>query len=220
VVKQASRLDFGDSTRGAYLPWVPAMVGLGIVASLLLALLPLTGGDRPRAQAGDQVPPAVDQVPAPAVTTSASRAASADPSRPSARPRVPASPTPAASRAAVATPPRTAPRTAPPADVTGRYRVVASYPTEFIGEVLISNKWGSPRHWTVQLAFGDDVGTMQAFWMDAQPRVSVRRAGEAYVFTSTAPLAARTSAALRMRFERSGQDRPPAACTTNGLACG
>jgi hypothetical protein len=197
------------------------MVGLGIVAGLLLALLPLTWGDRPPVQAGDQVTRSVDQVPAaPLVTTSPSLAASVGPIGPSARPRAPAPPTPAASRAAVAKPPRTAPRTAPPADVTGRYRVVESHPTEFIGEVLVTNKWGSPRHWTVQLTFGDGVGTMQAFWMDSQPRVSVRRAEEAYVFTSTAPLAARTSAALRMRFERTGPDSAPAACATNGLACG
>jgi hypothetical protein len=222
VADQVPGFDFGDSSRGSYLPWIPAIVGLGIVASLLLAVLllrPAGGTDTPTA--GRVTTPAVQPPAAPVLTpVPPSPSASVTPRSVSPRPRSPAAPSrvatvATATRSAVAG----APRTVPPADVTGRYRVVSTYQMEFIAEVLVSNAWGSPRHWSVQLRFGSNVGTLRAFWVNAQEQPSMRRSGDSYIFTSSVPLAARSSAALRMRFDRWGPNIMPESCTTNGLTC-
>jgi Cellulose binding domain len=97
--------------------------------------------------------------------------------------------------------------------------VVDSYPTGFIGEVRISNASGGPRPWTVRLVFGSNVGVMRTFWVESQPQATLRRSGPAYVFTSSVPVAARSSVLLRFQFDRSGSDSPPVSCSTNGLTC-
>lgn len=218
MADQTPGFDFGDGSRGSYLPWIPAIVGLGIVAGLLLAVLLLRPASSTGPEAGGVTAPAVQPPVAPVLTSVAPpRSTGAIPRSVSPRPRSPAAPsrTAPATRSAVAR----APRTVPPADVTGRYRVVASYQTEFIAEVLVSNAWGSPRHWSVQLRFGSNVGTLRAFWVNGQEQPTMRRSGESYIFTSSIALAARSSAALRLRFDRWGPDIMPEYCTTNGLTC-
>jgi hypothetical protein len=212
---QASSFNFADRPRGAIVPWIPAMVGVGILAGLMISILVWTPAGPPASQpaAGPARPPAGPSRPPAGAAPAAPPSAAAGlgiASRPHA-PSMPAS-------ATRSTAPK-APRKAPPVDVTGRYRVVASYQTEFIGEVLVSNASGRPRDWTVQLAFGSDVGAMRTFWVESQPQATLRRVGASYVFTSAVPVAARSSVVLRVQFDRSGRDNTPVSCSTNGLTC-
>lgn len=221
--RQAASFDFADSPRDT-LVWVPALVGLGILAGLLLAVvawLPADSGTPAGTgePAGIGTPagagtPAATGTPA---STGVRGSTGPSPTGPTtASPSPPVSPTPGSpTRSAVSN----APRRAPPADVTGRYRVVASFRTEFTGEVLISNGSSGPRHWTVRLEFDSDVGTIRASWVEAQPPPTLRRSGSAYIFTSTAPVATRSAVMLRFQFERSGRDNTPESCSTNGLTC-
>jgi hypothetical protein len=211
VGRQAEGFDFADRPRDALVLWVPTLVGLAILAVLLGVVVwtpaagtGVHGGTDQAAGTGPALSPS--RVPSPSSVPSAHRT--------SPRPAVSQSPRSAA-RSAVSK----APRTVPPADVTGRYRVVASYQTEFIGEVRISNGSSGPRHWTVRLAFGRDVGAMRTFWVESQPQATLRRSGPAYIFSSTAPVAARSTAVLRFQFNRSGRDNKPESCSTNGLTC-
>jgi hypothetical protein len=219
VVKQASSFDLTDGQRDGLVVWVPAIVGVGLLAGLLLAVLAWTPvahtssptAGRPTAResmptAGPLIPPSPA---APARLPSAGGRATVAPPR-----HIRPAPPPASRSAA-----SNAPRTALPADVTGRYRVVDSYRTGFIGEVVITNASGGPRPWSVRLVFGSSVGVMRTFWVESQPQATLRRSGPAYIFTGSVPLAARSSVVLRFQFDWSGSDRKPMSCLTNGLTC-
>jgi hypothetical protein len=120
---------------------------------------------------------------------------------------------------AVPTPPAT--RTDPPPDpaVTGRYQLLAAYHDSFQGEVLIANSSGVARHWTVELRFPADVGTLRTFWVESAPQATLRRSGALYVFTSTDALPAQSTVSLRFHFDRSGASDAPIECRANGNAC-
>jgi hypothetical protein len=230
VDRRADSFDFAEGGRDNLIVWLPALVGLGLLAALLLAVVALTPGgigtltgtDR-RVSTG---PPAGAGAPAGTGTSAGTGTPSstgAQGSSPlvgtgqetaSPAPRAPSA-SASADRSAVAK----APRTAPPADLTGRYRLVASFDTEFTGEVRISNGSSGARHWTVRLVFGDEVGAMRAHWIESAPRAALQRSGPAYVFTSTAPVAPRSAVVLRFQFNRSGQSANPVSCSTNGLTC-
>lgn len=214
MAREASGFDAAD---GRVVIWVPALVGVGLLASLLLTVLALApaAGTRPldsrrsAAAVGPLPvgPPILRSAAAPAEQPSPGTTVSPPRRTGSAHP----SPRPAAS---------IPPRTALPADVTGRYRVVNSYRTGFIAEVVVSNASGGPRPWSVRLEFASTVGVIQTFWVDSQPEPTLRRSGRAYVFAGSVPVAARSSVALRVQFDRSGPDRGLVSCSTNGLTCG
>jgi hypothetical protein len=219
VVKQASSFDFADGQRDGLVVWVPAIVGVGLLAGLLLAVLawtPVAGTSSPaaRQRTAQATPPSagplIPQTPAaPGRLPSAGGRATLAPPR-----HIRPAPPPASRSAA-----SNAPRTALPADVTGRYRVVDSYRTGFIGEVVISNASSGPRPWSVRLVVGSTVGVMRTFWVESQPQATLRRSGPAYIFTGSVPVAGRSAVVLRFQFDRSGPDPEPVSCLTNGLTC-
>lgn len=103
--------------------------------------------------------------------------------------------------------------------MTGRYRVVDSFADGFIGEVLVANTTGAARDWTVRLRFSDDVGALRTSWVEGAPQASLDVAGDTFVWSSGAPVAARSSVALRFHVNRSGTDEQPSACSVNGTTC-
>lgn len=126
------------------------------------------------------------------------------------------------------TPPATGPaptrsRSADPAptrpEVVGRYRVVASYPDSFIGEVLVVNRGAVARQWTVELRFPDNVGKLRGSWVDSAPPAVPSRSGDWYVFTGVAPVAAGSPAPLRFHLDRSGRGETPTECRVDGTRC-
>ncbi|GAA0586313.1 hypothetical protein GCM10010172_84500 [Paractinoplanes ferrugineus] len=118
---------------------------------------------------------------------------------------------------AAVTAPRTtaAPRTVAPTGVTGTYRVVESYPDSFIGEVLVRNPTGSERSWRVTLSYPGELVTS---WLESLPQPTLARRGNTYTWTSSVPLAARSSGSLRFHFKLSGS-AGPSGCTVDGSPC-
>ncbi|MCA2217341.1 cellulose-binding protein [Jidongwangia harbinensis] len=148
-----------------------------------------------------------DTVPRPG-TSSAGRPPAPEPTATTVRP-----PSPPPSRG------RPAPTRPPAAPVTGRYRVVQSFADGFIGEVLIVNTTARDRNWTARLAFPGNVGALRTSWVESAPQATLGRDGDAFVWTSGAPVAARSRVALRFHFTRSGSGDRPRQCTVSGSAC-
>jgi hypothetical protein len=195
-----------ERSRGAVIPWIPAMVGVGIMIGLLVAILAWQPADQPvtappaaSPASPAELPPAFD----------ASQGVGTGPASPP-------PPRPSPTRAATSAPPK-----APPAsdDVTGRYLVESSFGDSFIAKVLVTNTSASPQSWTVRLVFGDNVSDLRAFWVDGHPQPTLRRNGQSYTFTSTVPIAARSSLQLKFDYSRTGRNNDPASCTTNGVTC-
>ena len=103
--------------------------------------------------------------------------------------------------------------------MTGRYRVVDSFPDGFIGEVLVTNASGADRDWTVRLRFGDAAGELRTSWVESAPQATPGTAGDTFTWSSGVPVAAGSSVALRFHFARTGPDEAPRTCTVNGVAC-
>jgi hypothetical protein len=117
-------------------------------------------------------------------------------------------------------PPAPAPTTsAPDPDLSGRYQVEESYQDVFVGNVVIANNSYTGRDWTVELAFGPDVGKLNTFWVDGTPQPTMQRSDDRYVFTSTVPVAGRSWVVLKVHFDRSGWAIDPTICTVNGGDC-
>jgi cellulose binding protein with CBM2 domain len=110
----------------------------------------------------------------------------------------------------------TPPRTTVPPGVAGTYRVLNSYSDSFIGEVLVSNTTGAERSWTVTLSYPGELVTS---WLESLPQPTLVQRGTTYTWTSSVPLAARSSGSLRFHFRLSGS-AGPSGCTVNGSACG
>lgn len=105
-------------------------------------------------------------------------------------------------------------------DATGTFRVLNSYGDSFIGEVLITNPTTGVRHWSLQIAFDDNVGELHTFWVESAPQATMSQDGPLYTFISTVPLSAGASVSLRLHFARTGADTPPRLCHVNGGVCG
>jgi len=196
--------------------WAPTALGVS-VALVIIAAVAVTrssgAGPAPRASIDYAwTPPVADYTPGVATPTR-----TPSPTAPAAT-IPPLSPTPP--KRTTAKPRTTPPAPPPPPPVTGRYSVVDSYQGGFIGEVLVTNTSANGRDWTVRLQFPRGVGRLNTFWVDGAPPPELTRLGEAYVFTGRSPVGARGKLALRVQFERWGQDIDPTACAVNGNACG
>jgi hypothetical protein len=230
-----SSSSFATSSSGrmdALLPWVPVLVGVGVMIGLLIAALALSPGSATTTANGSVSqspigPPDQGQAlgssdglgagqvsPSDPLTSPATMSGSVAPSR-----------TPGGSAAgergnggsgAGVTPSAQAPVVTV---VSGRYRVLNSYVDSFIGEVLVSNSSSSSRDWSVRLQFPSNVGSLRTSWVESQPQATLTRSGETFIWTSTVPVNAGSSVALRFQFDRSGTNSNPATCTVNGASC-
>jgi hypothetical protein len=97
--------------------------------------------------------------------------------------------------------------------------VLNSYVDSFIGEVLVSNSSSSPHDWSVRLRFSSNVGNLRTSWVESQPQATLTRSGQTFIWTSTVPVNAGSSVALRFQFDRSGTNSNPVTCTVNGANC-
>ncbi|GAB7047825.1 hypothetical protein JCM9534A_29510 [Catenuloplanes indicus JCM 9534] len=194
-----------ERDRGA-VPWVPVLAVAGVATGLLVAALTLVPFD------------AAQQAAAPA--TESARAADPGPKTPELS-RVPghAAPTPSGvgERSLIAGAEASGRQRT---DASGTFRVLNSYGDSFIGEVLITNPTTGVRHWSLQIAFEDNVGELRTFWVESAPQATMSRDGALYTFISTVPLSAGASVSLRLHFERTGADAPPRLCHVNGGVCG
>lgn len=193
--------------RGAIIPWIPAMVGVGIMIGLLVAILAWTP-DRSRSPVTAEPPASPAELPPPPVVSDGVGTGPPPPS-----------PSTAATSAAEEAAGEASTEPAKEDDVTGRYRVLSSFGDSFIAEVLLTNTTTRPRNWTVRLVFGDNVGDLRASWVDGVPQPSLRRSGQSYTFTSSVPIAPRSSLELKFDFSRTGRNNNPVSCTTNGIPC-
>ncbi|WIM99909.1 cellulose binding domain-containing protein [Actinoplanes oblitus] len=205
------------------LPWAPTVVGVGaLLFMLLVTMFRLSPAERDDDTAlGPVLPPPAPRetvvvTPSPAGPRPSSPAARSAHSR---RPVIwsPSSATPAPRSTTPA--PRPTTTRAPAAAVTGRYGVVGTYDTEFIGEVAISNATGEPRDWTVTLRFPDNVGDLRTSWVESAPQATLSRSGDSFVWRSGVPVGAGSTVVLRFQFARTGTGDRPAACTVNTSRC-
>lgn len=212
------------------LPWAPTLLGVvALFVLLIVAATRFTSSPAPAALppaptflpppvlAPAQLPPDPDAVPAGpgSSAAAASTSASARPSKQSlpARTTTTPRPAPSSSRPTTTAP---APTVGP---VTGRYRVLDSYPESFIGEVLIANSAGRDSAWRVELRFPAAVGDLVTAWVEGAPQATLRRSGDTYIWSSGAPVPAGSQVPLRFHFSRSGSGNLPTACTVNGGSC-
>jgi hypothetical protein len=194
------------------LPWVPTLLAI----CALIALLIVTATRFSSSPEAAPPPPAPTFLPVPPLGLTPGTEAPV----PILTTTTPNPPSPARSRPRTipaTDPPETDPPRPPPSDVTGRYRVVDSFPDGFIGEVLVRNTSGRDRDWRVELRFPDDGGDLVTSWVESAPQATLSRAGDRFVWSSGVPVAARGSVALRFQF--SGTRDRPASCTVNRTAC-
>lgn len=225
-----------------HLPWALVHIGVGVMIGLLIAASTLTGSTPAPPPAALSLPPGTQPVRDPTpiverrpVVPLAPGAATRSPS-PSAEPPAPASDArPArgdddgdddggggsAKLPVSAIGPSASLRKKPTGDpdLIGTFRVLQSFSDTFIGEVLVKNTTGKARNWTVVLRFPDNVGGLRTAWVEGAPQARQRRSGDTLTFTSTAPVAARSSVPLRFQFDSSGSERRPKVCTVNAASC-
>jgi hypothetical protein len=160
----------------------------------------------PPGAAGPQVP--VSLLP----TTST--VASAPPSS-----SVPA-PSPSGTRGYEITVPDAPRTTTPPAAlISGRYQVLTSYSDSFIAQVLLTNGTAQPQSWRAILVFPGNVGELVTSWVESLPQPALKQSGHTFTWTSSAPLAARSTGQLRFHFKRTGSGDTPTSCSANDAAC-
>ncbi|MCX4388328.1 cellulose binding domain-containing protein [Micromonospora peucetia] len=208
-------------------PWIVVSVGVVVMVVLLAIALGTYRGRGPAfdAQPGPPPPTAALADPAPSATSSATRSPRAMPTpsgRATGRPTPqrptpgrssrPPSPTPSGSGDALLVEPP--PPSAAPS-VSGRYRVVASYATGFVGEVLVSNASSTGRGWTARLTFPG--GRLDSAWVEGAAQGTARRIDDGFTYHSGPDLPGGASAALR--FYVQGTQSRPASCTVDNGAC-
>jgi hypothetical protein len=215
-------------TASEVLPWIPTLFGVALmiglmVTSIVLSLRPDTPAGS-AAEPGALPPPIEFPVPAdpepttpPPSTPAPTPSASVVPTRPAAPVRTtPGRETPPDPEQES---PPVVPQPPPQTTVTGRYQVLDSFGDSFIGEVLVSNRGNSPQNWTVRLQFPSNVGNLRTFWIEGAPQGTMRRSGDAYIFTSGVPVDGGRSVPLRFHYDRVGSGDKPSSCTANGAAC-
>lgn len=210
--------------KNGVLSWLPTVVGVcALVLITIVAIARLT--PRPEQQQTALPEPAFSlpgttagpQVP---VSLFPADSASAEPSPTSVPPRrTRATAPPAATTAPRTTVPPPAPPTTAAVTVTAGYSVLSSFGDSFIGQVRLTNVTAEPRDWTVVLIFPSNVGGLRAFWVDGLQQPTLRQSGRTFTWTSTVPLAARSTAGLRFDFSRSGSGDTPSTCEANGSRC-
>lgn len=199
------------------LPWVPTFFGVAIMIGVLVFASVLSLGQSPSNQADPVDPGPPPTLFAPSLPAGTDIGAATALETPLASPST-ATPTP--SRPPRTTRPATPAPAPPPApDLTGRYWILDSFGDSFIGEVLVVNRSGGARNWTVRLTFPANVGNLRTFWIEGAPQGGLRRSGAAYIFTSGVPVPARSSVPLRFHYDRTGSVDTPSACSVNGATC-
>lgn len=106
-----------------------------------------------------------------------------------------------------------------PSGVTGSYSVLQSFGDSFIGQVELTNTTARQLDWKVVLVFPSSVGNLRTSWLESLPQPTLSERGQTYTWTSSVPLAARSTAQLRFHFDRTGSSDSPLSCGVNGSAC-
>lgn len=193
----------------ALIPWAPALIGVGILIGFIISVVVLPVSSSPRPDLPDFPGPAAPDVDQPPPDEGAS-----DGFRnvvPGAQ-EVQHSPVPE-SPPAPPTPPEPGPA------LTGKYKLDEVYSDVFIGVVLIFNESNQAAAWTVELAYGRDVGDLNTFWVDGTPQPGVERVDDRHVFTSAVDLPAQSAVALKVHYDRFGDDIDPKVCLVNDTEC-
>jgi hypothetical protein len=194
----------------ALIPWAPVLVGIGILIGFIISVvvLPVSGAPRPGfPDLPLPVAPDPDQAPSEEDAGEGPRYMVPDAYE------VQYSPTPEPP------PPSSPPPPAFDPGLAGKYKLDEVYSDVFIGRVIIFNESDQAAGWTVELAYGRDVGKLNTFWVDGTPQPSLERVDDRYVFTSAVDVAPGTSAALKVHFDRTGFDVTPKTCLVNGEDC-
>lgn len=209
------------------LPWLPTVAGVVVLAGLLVFTLVAMRPERkeralPPAPVGTPPflggPGVPGSGPAPTVTASPAAPTVTPTAVPTADATLasPRRPTTSPSGSRVAESPERRP---PTPDLTGRYRTVQVFDGGFIGEVLVANASAAGRNWTVRLRFPSTIGPLHTFWVESAPQATLKQDGDDLVFTSGAPVGARSSVALRFQLGRQTATTTPTLCSVNGTAC-
>lgn len=207
---------------GAALPWLPVLVGIGVLVGFTAYGLGLRVADQPPFEVPAGVGHSFEDPPPTATPTPEVVETTAPPTEPPATtppPDKPPPPPPPAKPPPPPPPPPPASEAPPPPDLVAKYRLKLSFEDEFIGRVVIVNNSGKRQHWTLELAFPDNVGALLAYWIDgsAQPQVYV--VGNRHFFSSTVPIDAESHVVLFVKFARDGKDVDPKICKLNGSHC-
>jgi hypothetical protein len=196
----------------AMVPWSPVLVGIGVMVGYLVSTFVLptddplsqaSPADTGVAQESSAPPSASVSPPAPAEEVGLPPGQSAIPPQESPPPPPPS--------------PEPPPESPPP--LAGKYELEASFGDVFIGRVIITNPAPEAQDWTVELAFPDNVGELNTFWVDGTAQPDKDREGQRYIFRSAEPVDGRSSVALKVHFDRWGWDVNPTVCTVNGDSC-
>ncbi|MCM0674376.1 cellulose-binding domain-containing protein [Micromonospora phytophila] len=211
------------STAIASSPWIVVSIGVVVMVVMLVVAL---GAYRGRGIVVDGQPEPAPTLVLPELPPSSTGQAAPTPTppvRPKLSPRASVPPTtgaatpavPAGGGGATAPPaPRPAVPPAPP-PVSGRYRVLESFPGGFIGEVLVRNDSRTDRGWTVRLAFPG--GRVATTWVEGAPQGTMSQTEDGFSYRSGVNVAPGASVPLRFHIERA--DSRPASCTVDGGAC-
>jgi hypothetical protein len=227
-------LEMSSGRLDALLPWVPVLVGVGVMVGLLISTLALSASSsRTTASAPASQSPTDQPAQGRALGSSDGLGAGEISPPGSSNAPVPMSGSVAPSGTAGGGAPSggrgnggsgagvSPPVAQPPVIVvvSGRYRVLNSFVDSFIGEVLVSNSSSSPHDWSVRLRFPSNVGNLRTSWVESQPQATLTRSGQTFIWTSTVPVNAGSSVALRFQFDRGGTNSNPDTCTVNGASC-
>jgi Cellulose binding domain len=210
-----------------FLPWAPTLLAVGS----LLALLVLSAGRLlPDDSTPGSLPPPQPAFTLPDSSTGPQAPISLIPSPPRSRPAgsPPTDSVPEGSSSLITSRPVPTKATKPPQSpqspvkqtVTGRFRVVDSYPDSFIGEVALTNVTGEKQDWTARVTFPAGVDDLRTSWLESLPQPTLDTRGRTFAWTSTVPLEPGATELLRFHFERSGTTETPARCAVNGTSCG
>jgi hypothetical protein len=194
----------------ALLPWGPVLVGIGILIGLMISVFVVPASNVSPGLPDLAIPPAApDQTePPPDNREEGPRYLVPEAYEVQYSP-LPPSPTPSPS-----------PPPAPPAAVlAGAYELEEVYHGVFIGALTIANESAVAGDWTVELAYGRDVGRLNTFWVDGTPQPTLDVDDGRLVFTSAVDVPARSSVVLKLHFDKSGFDISPKVCTVNGDDC-
>jgi hypothetical protein len=195
----------------ALLPWAPVLVGIGILIGFIVSVFVLPVGNPSKPGFPDLAGP-------PIVPPEPTEPADEEQADQGPRYLVPEayevqySPTPSPS------PPPPPPPAFDPG-LIGKYKVEQLYGDVFIAAVVIVNESDQAAGWTVELAYGRDVGRLNTFWVDGTAQPGLETVDERYVFTSAEDVPAGSAVALKVHLDKSGFDIAPKTCLVNGEDC-
>lgn len=238
ITHRSFTADFRPDIR-QWLVWIPTAIGIGLLIGILvtfarLAFLPPRPSDAgslpepvvavfpstsPVATSSPRTPAGGSPVARTTVTVAAHGQGSSVPPH-----GVTPSPGPPVKAPGSRRPPKPRPtwsRTRLPqaTPVTGQFAVFNVWDDGFIGGVQIGNDSDQPSDWVVELRFPDDVGWLDASWVEGAPAATMTRDGRTYIWHSGVPVGPRSTVPLRFQFHRHGDGMSPSLCTVNGTAC-